>query len=764
MKISGQISKILYRNSENGYTVVELGFGAQKIVATGKFPVVGIGENLELVGEFKVNKNYGEQFVTESVKVSKPTDISSIKKYLSCGLISGVGEVTANNIVNTFKEHTLDVIENNPKMLSSVKGISERKAFEIHKSYQNIKNMQEAVMFLQKYDITIGSAIKIYEKYKDKTEEVLTDNPYILVEDIDGIGFKTADKIAMKLGVAFDSSIRIRAGIVYILNEIAKNQGSTVAMPEQIFAETLELLQLDETFLENIEDALLELEIEGSIKKVKFEDIETYAISKYYSMENYIAKKLLNLCDDDNIVPLANKNEIDQFEILNQIKLHESQRYAVESGTSKGVVVITGGPGTGKTTIIKGIINIFKNKGLKYMLMAPTGRAAKRLEEQTGEEASTIHRALQANFQKNGRGFTKNEHNPLEADAIVVDEVSMLDVQLFYFLLKAVSFGTRLILVGDKDQLPSVGAGNVLADIISSEKFEVVRLTQIFRQSEDSMIVVNSHKINNSEMPDLKAKSSDFFYSSTSEPNAMAEEILSLISERLPRYFNISSDEIQIISPMKAGIVGVNNLNVLVQQKLNPESPAKRTIELQKRVFREGDKVMQIVNNYSREWEKINKFGYAEYGNGVFNGDMGHIELIQKEINELVVLFEDGRRAIYSYAELDEIVLSYAITIHKSQGSEFKIVIIPVTGGSPVLMNKNLLYTAVTRAKQAVVLIGKSSNIFYMVNNKSSAVRNTMLGKLLKKFSSVQNANEDLPDFLVENDGLEDEYFDETDE
>ena len=367
------------------------------------------------------------------------------------------------------------------------------------------------------------------------------------------------------------------------------------------------------------------------------------------------------------------------------------------------------------------------------MLMAPTGRAAKRLEEQTGESASTIHRALETNFRSGGRGFVRNEHNPLDADVVIVDEVSMLDVFLMSSLLKALNYGTRLILVGDKDQLPSVGAGNVLADIISSEKFKVVELTQIFRQSEDSMIAQNAHKINNSEMPDLKVKSSDFFYSSVSEPEMVAREIVSLMAERMPNYFkDITSDDIQVIAPMKAGLAGVDNLNVLIQDKLNPSMPSKNEFELRKRIFREGDRVMQIVNNYDRTWEKYSEAGYATYGDGVFNGDMGKIDEINTEINEVYVVFDDGRRTSYSYAELDEIILSYAVTIHKSQGSEFPVVIIPIMGGSPLLMNKNLLYTAVTRAKKVVVLIGKSSNIYYMIKNKSSAIRNTMLSTMLK--------------------------------
>jgi len=368
------------------------------------------------------------------------------------------------------------------------------------------------------------------------------------------------------------------------------------------------------------------------------------------------------------------------------------------------------------------------------MLMAPTGRAAKRLEEQTGQDASTIHRALEANFRGVAKGFFRNENNPLETNVVIVDEVSMLDAFLMNSLLKAINYGTRLILVGDKDQLPSVGAGNILADIIKSEQFRVVELTQIYRQSEDSMIAQNAHKINNSEMPDLKFKSSDFFYSATSDPNKVANEIVSLICERMPKYFDfLKSEDIQIIAPMKAGIAGVDNLNILIQEKLNPESFEKKQVELQKRIFRVGDKVMQIVNNYDREWEKITKVGYPTYGAGVFNGDMGYIEDINKEIGEVYIIFEDGRRVSYYYSELDEIVLSYAITIHKSQGSEFPAVIIPIMGGSPLLMNKNLLYTAVTRAKKLVVLIGKQSNIYYMIQNKSAAIRNTMLSKLLVK-------------------------------
>ncbi|MBQ8425772.1 MAG: ATP-dependent RecD-like DNA helicase [Clostridia bacterium] len=732
MVIKGTIEKIIFTNPENGYTVVELKVGFDKITATGKFPTVDVGEILELTGEFKQNKNYGEQFVSEKVKIEKPTDLNAIIKYLEKGKLRGIGRVTARNIVNMFGEDTLKVIDKSPHLLAQVKGITLKKAQEIGECYQNIKEMQEAVMFVQQYDISNNLAIKIYEKYKQKTEQVLMENPYKLVEDIEGIGFKTADKIAMKMGIAYDSDARIKAGVVHVLSEIAEMQGSTVAYVEDLIEEVTNVLEFDESLRENIEQSITDLEIIGQVKKVTFNEQEALAISKYYHMEKFIARKLINLCANTDVVKYGTEEEVLQYEQFNNITLHEKQREAIISGTNEGVVIITGGPGTGKTTIIKGILKIFKNAKLKCMLMAPTGRAAKRLEEQTGEPASTVHRALEANFEKGGRGFFKNENNPLDCDVIIVDEVSMLDVFLTNSLLKAVNFGTRIIFVGDKDQLPSVGAGNVLSDIIQSEMFKVVELTQIFRQSEESMIVVNAHKINNSEMPDFKVKSNDFFYSPTFEPEKVADEIVSLISERMPKYFDLTSDDIQIIAPMKAGYAGVDNLNVLIQEKINPPSYDKNEFKLQKRIFREGDRVMQIINNYDRDWEKMSDYGYANYGSGVFNGDMGKIESINTDINEMYVMFDDGRRACYSYAELDEIVLSYAITIHKSQGSEFPVVIIPIMGGNPLLMNKNLLYTAVTRAKKVVVLIGKSSNIFYMIKNKSVDIRNTLLKTMLQ--------------------------------
>lgn len=735
MKINGTVEDVIYRNSENGYTILKVLSSGTSIVVAGKCAIASKGETIEAEGEYKMNKRYGENFMADTIRLYAPTDLNLIIKYLSSGLISGVGEKTASNIVSKFGQDTFKVIEEYPFRLAEIKGISARKANEIHNTYTEIRKMQDAVMFLQKYDISITTAIKIYSKYKNKTEQVLLENPYRLIEDIEGIGFKTADKIAMKLGIKFDSEKRIKAGVVYALTEYAEKQGSTVVYKDDLYASTIQVLELDETYSSNVESAIVDLEISGAIRAAKLNGEPVYAIGRYYSMEDYIAKKLINLCENSNTTKLGTEQDIEHYELQNNIKLHENQKKAVLSGVNQGVSIITGGPGTGKTTIIKCILNIFKNNNLKVMLMAPTGRAAKRLEEQTGDDASTIHRALEANFSGIGRGFARNENNPLEADAIIVDEVSMLDVFLMSSLLKALNFGTRLILVGDKDQLPSVGAGNVLADLIASEQFEVTELTQIYRQSEDSMIVVNAHKINESEMPDLSIKSSDFFYSSTSEPTEVANEIVSLITERMPKYFTeLSSSDIQVIAPMKAGVAGVDNLNLLLQATLNPESPEKKQIELTKRIFREGDKVMQIVNNYDHEWAKYTDGEGVVYGSGIFNGDMGNISKIYPETSEVYVVFDDGREACYSVVDLEEIVLSYAITIHKSQGSEFPAVIIPIMGGSPLLMNKNLLYTAVTRAKRIVVLIGKQGNIYYMIKNKLASTRLTMLKSMIEKY------------------------------
>lgn len=589
-------------------------------------------------------------------------------------------------------------------------------------------------MFLQKYDISINLAVKIYDAYKDRTESVLKKNPYQLVEDIEGIGFKTADKIAVNMGVQKDSNFRIKAGVLYCLNEFAEKQGSTVIRKDKLAEMAIGLLELQNEYEGEVYSEITNLEIEGRLKSTTIGDDSAVAITKLYKMEKFIADKIKFLQNSASEIHGDFEVEIEEFERVNKINLHESQKKAIITAIKEGVCVITGGPGTGKTTIIKAILYILENHKKKTMLLAPTGRAAKRMEDQTRRPASTIHRGLEFGYSMGKLSFAKNENNMLETDVVIVDEVSMLDIFVASALLKAMALGTKLIFVGDKDQLMSVGAGNVLSDIILSDEVTTIELTQIFRQAETSKIIVNAHMINKGEMPDLMG-GDDFFYSSSSEPDKVAEEIVDMVSRRIPNYrSDITSENIQVIAPMKAGICGTNNLNEILREKLNPKSQSKNEITIQKRVFRVGDKVMQTANNYEQEWIKQEN-GAIIGGNGVFNGDMGYIDQINMQSGEIYVTFDDGRRAAYSVVEVEDLVLAYAITIHKSQGSEFDVVIIPILGGNPMLFNKNLLYTAVTRAKKMVVLIGKKGNIYHMIKNEYMVTRNTMLKKFLTNSS-----------------------------
>lgn len=727
MVIQGIVEEIVYRNAENNYTVFVIDHNDEYLTCVGKVPIISEGEMVELVGDFIKHSKYGEQFSITQAKVSNPSTREGIVRYLSSGLIRGVGPITAQNIVDKFGELSLDIIEFNPAKLAEVRGISHKKAMEIAENVASIKAMRESVMLMQGHGISTNLAVKIYNFYGERTDYILKNNPYQLVEDVDGIGFFTADKIAQKLGIDEFSEFRIRAGILHILKENSEKGGNTYIHKENLFSEITKLLNiLVVEHIDLVSKVINTMVMDSVIKLFELEGIEIVMLYKFYSCEKMVAGMLNALKNAPNSLDMNVDSDIALYEEMNNISMHSTQKDAVKLAVNSGVSVITGGPGTGKTTIVKCILQILKNRRYNVKLLAPTGRASKRLSESTGEEASTIHRALVLDF-KNPGMFLYNSGNKLPYDAVIVDEVSMVDVQLMFFLVRALKMGTKLILVGDKDQLPSVGAGNVLADILESGVIPVESLTHIYRQSENSLIVTNAHEINMGNMPILDNKSEDFFFDNKADNTDILNSIIHMQTTRIPKYLGIDSSHIQVLAPMKAGICGVENLNKCLQEKINPISKYKMEIVRDKVIYREKDRVMQISNNYERSWIKD-----GEYGQGVFNGDIGVITKIDLSTGTTTVLFEDGRVADYLLAELNELVLSYAITIHKSQGSEFDVVIIPAITGAPMLLTKNLLYTAVTRAKRMVVLVGTKRAIRIMVSNNYTEVRYSMLKYFLK--------------------------------
>lgn len=723
--IKGMIEEVIFRNDETNYTVVLVDVNKEFITATGKFPVINEGEWVELDGKFVLNQKYGEQFAVTSVKLSPPNTLDGIIRYLSSGLIPGVGPVTAMNIVNKFGEATLDIIHYNPERLAECKNVSKKKAEEIAKAYAEVHQMQNAVMIMQSYHISTNLAIKIYNQYGEGTEDILKNNPYKMVEDIDGVGFFTADKIALGMGVPPDSDFRVRAGVLHVLKENSDKNGNTYMLIPALKEGVYSLLSIPELDT-RIDSIINKLTLDNYIKKLNINDADVVALTQYYKIEKVLADSLLLLNADTEGTSIDVSGDISLYEQVNHISMHEHQKMAVNLAINNGVTVITGGPGTGKTTIIKCILQIFRNLGKKVKLMAPTGRAAKRLSESTGEDASTIHRALEMTGGDESR-FLFNSTQKLNYDVIIVDEVSMVDSQLMYFLVRSIKRGSRLILVGDKDQLQSVGAGNVLGDILASGCFATMCLTQIYRQSEDSLIIVNAHDINQGKMPTLNNQSKDFFFDKKETPEDTLNSIINMCTTRIPNYLNIDSSKVQVLAPMKSGVVGIDNINKCLQEKINPPSLKKFELEADKYIYRTGDRIMQITNNYERVWTKD-----GVQSAGVFNGDIGNIIDIDMSTNEVVVEFEDGRVSRYLKADLDELTLSYAITIHKSQGSEFDVVIIPVVSGPPMLLTRNLLYTAVTRAKKMVVLIGTKQCIARMVHNNYTKIRYTMLKYFLE--------------------------------
>lgn len=747
MELEGIVDEIIFRNDDNGYTVFLFDCSDKGYVAVGSFLSINIGENLKLVGNFKHNGKYGMQFQVDSYESIAPKTRNGIIRYLSSGLIKGVGPATAEAIVKKFKENTLEVIEFNPEKLVEVRGISQKKAKLISESLVEVKDMQNAMVFLQGYNITTTIALKIYEIYKNSTIEVVKTNPYRLVEDVNGIGFLKADKIAQSMGIAVDSPFRIRAGILHILNEASDKNGHTYMLKPQLVEGVNKLLALENIDVSKIFEDIFDVLQKENLVKVFWEDKhEIIMLTKMYNAEKYVASKLAILNNSNIETDLNLDDEITFFENQKHLKLHQDQKNAIKMAINSGVSVITGGPGTGKTTIVSCALEIFKMLNKNILLLAPTGRAAKRLSESTGEEAKTIHRALEIDFRSKLGLFVYNEKNPLPYDVVIVDEVSMVDVVLMNSLLKAISKGSKLILVGDKDQLPSVGAGNVLADILSSQTINVTQLTQIYRQENDSLIISNAHMINEGVMPVLDNKSSDFFFDSKEERADIFNSIVSLVTQRIPSFFKIEKSKIQVLAPLKAGECGIENINVSLQEKINPPLPTKNEIKVGQTIFREGDKIMQTANNYNLEWKKrYERENYFEDGAGVFNGDIGYIHKIIPQTYEMIVWFEDGREVVYPRSELSQLSLAYAITIHKSQGSEFDAVVIPVTSGPSLIFTRNLIYTAVTRAKKLVVLVGSKSALKRMISNTYMAKRFTLLEKFLieenKKYKLLFSEN-----------------------
>ena len=741
--LNGIVESIVFKSSDTGYTVIK--FRENNIIhtAVGVLPHVKEGQNLKITGSWVNHSQFGKQFKVEECEEILPTSKDGIEKYLSSGIIQGIGPVTAKKIVNKFGEDTLNILDNNIERLKEIEGIGKKKLETIIESYREQRELKNITIFLQTHGLSVNQCLKIYKKYGASSVDTVKNNPYILCDEISGIGFKTSDKIARSLGIEIDSPFRIQSGIRYVINEFCAN-GHTFMPKDELIKEASNVLTVSGDIIEeNIKNAALD-------RKIKLERVNdkegVFTISNYYC-ELGITNRILTLAISNfQDISVDVDHLILQFEKKNNITFAESQKDAIISAFQNGIEIITGGPGTGKTTIIKCIIEIFETCGLKVLLGAPTGRAAKRMSESTGKEATTIHRMLDMGvFEKEESVCVTNaEEHSLEADVVIIDEASMIDITLMNALLKSIKVGTRLIIVGDVDQLPSVGAGNVLNDFIESGFTKVVRLKEIFRQGKESMIVVNAHKINKGEMPKLNEKGTDFFFIRNDIQEGILNTIIDLINTRLPK-FNSNWDKlksIQVLVPMKKGVLGVTNLNERIQNVLNPKAPYKKEKEFRSMVFREGDKVMQIKNNYSLKWTRIAGKGEHE-GLGVFNGDMGFIESIDLEGKKLSIIFDDERRVIYDFMYLDELDLAYAITIHKSQGSEFPVVIIPAYMGAPLLMNRNLLYTGITRAKEMVVVVGIPKALKYMVDNTRSMERYSSLNWRIKEVISNEVFEQD---------------------
>ena len=739
--ITGYVDHIVYQNSDNGYTVMALVAEGEEVTCVGMCKGLGQGENISAEGEYIEHPVYGRQFKIQTYETVAPTDRAGMERYLGSGAIRGVGEALAARIVKKFGDDTFRIIEEEPERLAEVKGISERKAQEIAVQMEEKKDLREALVYLQQYGISNTLAVKIYNTYGMEMYSVMRENPYRLAEDVSGVGFRIADEIAGRIGIHTDSDYRIRSGILYTLLQ-AVGEGHCFLPLELLLRRASELLGVSE---ENIRPQVDNMIMD---RKLVAKGDAVFAAAYYYAELN-CANMLRNLnipmLEAENLPAqdMAIRKRLERMAENLSMELDELQLKAVEESIKNGLFILSGGPGTGKTTTINMIIRYFESEGMDIFLAAPTGRAAKRMTEATGFEAKTIHRLLELNSALSDddtrrANFERNQENPLEADVVIIDEMSMVDIQLFQALLKAILPGTRLILVGDVDQLPSVGPGQVLRDLMNSEAFPMVTLEKIFRQAGESDIVVNAHRINKGEQIALDNKSRDFFLLERNDVNVIYKHMIQLIREMLPKYVNATPFDIQVLTPMRKGSLGCETLNGILQRYLNPADPHKKEHSYGNTVFREGDKVMQIKNNYQLEWEIVGRYNIPiDKGMGVFNGDMGRVLEINETMSTLLVEFDDGRRVNYPFSGLEELELSYAITIHKSQGSEYPAVILPLLGGPRMLFNRNLLYTGITRARNCVTILGSSETVRNMIDNVSENRRYTALESRIREICGL---------------------------
>ena len=741
--VTGYIDHVIFRNEDNGYTVMVLkGMEEEReLTCVGTFPAITQGAAIEASGNYTTHPVYGKQFQIAAYVEKMPEDALAMERYLGSGAIKGIGAALAARIVRRFGDDTMRIVEEEPERLAEIKGISEKKAMEIAEQMTEKADMRRAMIFLQKYGISLNLGAKIYQKYGQTVYGVLQENPYRLAEDISGVGFRIADEIASRIGIHTDSDYRIRSGMLYTLLQ-ASGEGHIYLPKEELFSRASGLLGVDSSYMEK---HLMDMVVDRKLILKETEDGAVVYPTRYYYLELNSARMLCELnilCPEDEEMM---EKRINRIEKETGTRLDEMQKQAVAAAASHGLFILTGGPGTGKTTTINAIIRYFEEEGAELRLAAPTGRAAKRMTEATGYEAQTIHRLLELNGmpeeEQEGRAvhFDRNSENPLEADVIIIDEMSMVDIALMHSLLLAVTAGTRLILVGDENQLPSVGPGNVLRDIIRSGCFPVVELKKIFRQASESDIVVNAHKINRGEQVTINNKSRDFFFLKRYDADIIIRVVIALIQEKLPRYVDAKPYEIQVLTPMRKGLLGVERLNQILQRYLNPPDEKKKEKEIGQRLFREGDKVMQVKNNYQLEWEILGRYKIpVDKGVGVFNGDTG----IMTEINEFAetatVEFEDGRQAEYSFKQLEELELAYAVTIHKSQGSEYPAVILPILSGPRMLMNRNLLYTAVTRARKCVTVVGSETTFAEMIRNEKQQQRYSSLDRRIRELDESE--------------------------